>query len=212
MIRVVGIGAGGHAKVVIDILRAMGGYEIVGLLDADKRLWEKEVLGVRVLGGDDLLPKLYEQGIRDAFIGVGSVDNPGVRVGIYEAARKHGFQIVKAVHPRAVVATSTQMGQGATVMAGAVINPSARLGENVIVNTCAVVEHDCVIGDHTHISVNATLAGAVEVRERVHVGAGAIVKQRITVGTGAIIAMGAIVVKDVDAGAIVQGTPAVRVN
>ena len=212
MMRVVGIGAGGHAKVVIDILRLMGGHEIVGLLDADKALWGTDVLGVRVLGDDSFLPQLYEQGIREAFIGVGSVGNPGVRVGVYENARKHGFRIVSAIHPNAVVSTSAQIGEGATVMAGAVINADARLGDNVIVNTGAIVEHDCVIGNHAHISVNATLAGAAKVGERVHVGAGAIVKQCITVGERAVIAMGAVVVNNVEAGATVQGTPAVRVD
>ena len=142
MMRVVGIGAGGHAKVVIDILRLMGGYEIVGLLDADKELWGTDVLGVRVMGDDSRLPQLYEQGVRDAFIGVGTVGDTQPRMRLYETARKQGFQIVRAIHPRAVVAPSAKIGEGLTVMAGAVINPDACLGDNVIVNTAAVVEHD----------------------------------------------------------------------
>ncbi|TAL10160.1 MAG: serine acetyltransferase, partial [Nitrospirae bacterium] len=142
MTRVVGIGAGGHAKVVIDILRLMGGYEIVGLLDADKELWGTDVLGVKVLGDDGLLPQLYEQGIRDAFIGVGTVGNTQPRIRLHETARKHGFQIVRAIHPSAVIAKSAEIGDGPTIMAGAVINPDVRLGDNVIVNTGAIVEHD----------------------------------------------------------------------
>ncbi len=208
MIRVVGIGAGGHAKVVIDILRLMGGYEIVGLLDADKELWGTDVLGVRVLGDDSLLPQLHGQGVRDAFIGVGTVGDTKPRVRLYESARKQGFRIIRAVHPRAVVAPSAAIGQGPTVMAGAVINPDARLGDHVIVNTGAVVEHDCVIGDHAHIATGAVLAGTVSVGRGAHVGAGAAVRQGITIGEWAVIGAGAVVVRDVPAGTTVVGVPA----
>lgn len=208
MIRVVGIGAGGHAKVVIDILRLMGGYEIVGLLDADKELWGTDVLGIRVLGDDSLLPQLYEQGIRDAFIGVGTVGDTQPRIRLYESARKQEFRIVRAVHPRAVVALSAAIGEGPTIMAGAVINPDARLGDNVIVNTAAVVEHDCVIGPHAHIATGAVLAGMVTVGQGAHVGAGASVRQGIAIGERAVIGVGAVVVRDVPAGTTVVGVPA----
>ena len=208
MIRVVGIGAGGHAKVVIDILRLMGGYEIVGLLDADKELWGTDVLGVRVLGDDSLLPQLYGQGVHDAFVGVGTVGDTKPRVRLYESARKQGFRIIRAIHPSAVIAKSVEIGQGPTIMAGAVINPDARLGDNVIVNTAAVVEHDCIIGNHVHIATGATLAGMVTVGEGAHIGAEATVRQGITIGERAVIGAGAVVVRDVPAGTTVVGVPA----
>jgi UDP-perosamine 4-acetyltransferase len=208
VIRVVGIGAGGHAKVVIDILRLMGGYEIVGLLDADKALWGTEVLGVRVLGDDSLLPQLHKQGVNDAFVGVGTVGDTQPRIRLYETARRHGFQIVRAVHPRAVVAPSAEIGHGPTIMAGAVINPDARIGDNVIINTRAVVEHDCIIGDHVHIATGAVLSGTVIVGQGAHVGAGASVRQGITIGERAVIGAGAVVVRNVPAGATVVGVPA----
>jgi UDP-perosamine 4-acetyltransferase len=208
MIRVVGIGAGGHAKVVIDILRLMGEYEIVGLLDADKGLWRTQVMGIPVLGDDSLLPQLYDQGVRDAFVGVGTVGDTQPRARLYDAALKQGYRMVRAIHPRAVIAPSVEIGHGPTVMAGAVINPDARLGDNVIVNTCAVVEHDCLIGHHAHIATGATLAGMVTVGPGAHVGAGASVRQGITIGERAVIGAGAVVVRDVPAGTTVVGVPA----
>jgi UDP-perosamine 4-acetyltransferase len=210
MIRVIGIGAGGHAKVVIDILHLMGGYEIVWFLDAEKKLWGAKVtgMGITVLGGDSKLPELYEQGIRDAFIGVGTVGDTQPRIRLYETVRKHGFQIVRAIHPSAVIAKSVEIGRGPTIMAGAVINPDARLGDNVIVNTGAIVEHDCVIGDHAHIATGAVLAGMVTVGQGAHVGAGASVRQGITIGEHAVIGAGAVVVRDVQAGTTVVGVPA----
>lgn len=208
MKQVIGLGAGGHAKVVIEILRLMGGCEVAGLLDPKEGLWGTRVLGVPVLGDDSQLPRLYDQGIRHAFIGLGSIGDTRARERLYEAARAHGFHIISAFHPQAVVSASAEIGDGPAVMAAAVINAAAKLGNNVIVNTGAIVEHDCIIGDHCHIATGARLASTVRLDARVHIGAGATVRQSITIGEGAIVGAGAVVVKDVPARTLVTGVPA----
>ena len=206
--RVIGLGAGGHAKVVIEILRLIGGYEFVGLLDPKQDIWGTEVLGVSVLGDDSLLPELYDQGVRYAFIGLGSVGDTRPRGQLYEKACHQGFQIVQAIHPQAIIAPSVEIGHGPTIMAGAVINAAARLGDNVIVNTGAIIEHDCIIGDHVHIATGARLASTVRVGKGAHVGVGASVRQCICIGRDAIVGAGAVVVNDVPDNVVVAGVPA----
>jgi len=208
MIGVIGIGAGGHARVVIEILRLMGGYDLAGLLDPRPELQGAQVLGVPVLGDDSLLPGLYVQGVHHAFIGLGGTGDTRPRRRLYELARGLGFEIVAAIHPQAVLSPSAQIGRGPTVMAGAVINAAARLGENVIVNSGAIVEHDCVIGDHVHIASGARLASTVHVGDGAHIGLGACVRQCVRIGAGAIVGAGAVVVKDVPDNAVVVGVPA----
>ena len=208
MIRVVGLGAGGHAKVVIEILRLMGGYELVGLLDPKRELWGTGILGIRVLGDDDLLPKLYNQGVRHAFIGLGTTGDTRARRRLYEKAHRQGFQIVQAIHPQAVIGPSVEIGHGPTIMAGAVINAAVRLGDNVIVNTGAIIEHDCVIGDHVHIATGARLASTVYVGEGAHIGLSASIRQCIHIGRNAIVGAGAVVVDDVPDSVVVVGVPA----
>ncbi|MCI0577570.1 MAG: acetyltransferase [Chloroflexi bacterium] len=205
---VVGLGAGGHAKVVIEILRLMGGYKLAGLLDPRPELWGSEILGVPVLGNDDLLATLPGEGIRHAFIGLGTAGNTQPRWRLYEKARRHGLEIVSAVDPRAVVAPSAQLGYGPTIMAGAIINAAAWLGDNVIVNTGAIVEHDCIIGHHVHIATGARLAGAVSVGNNSHIGVGATIRQEIRIGENVVVGAGAVVVKDVPDGVVVAGVPA----
>jgi sugar O-acyltransferase (sialic acid O-acetyltransferase NeuD family) len=212
LVKVVGIGAGGHAKVVIDILNLMKGYELVGLLDLDQSLWETTVMGVSVLGDDSLLPQLQRDGVGLAFIGVGSAADTGPRKRIYQDATATGFKIVDAIHPNAVIALSAVIGDGATVMAGTIINPGAKLGNNVIINTGSVVEHDCTIGDHAHIATGARLAGTVSVGSGAHIGAGAVVRQSINIGERAIVGAGAVVVKDVEPDTTVVGVPAKTLN
>jgi UDP-perosamine 4-acetyltransferase len=207
-VRVIGLGAGGHAKVVLETLAAMGGYEIVGLLDPSRELAGASVHGVPVLGDDELLGRQYDGGVSHAFIGLGGSGDTGPRRRLYELARSHGFQIVSAVHPRAVVSPSARIGAGATILAAAVVNADATLGDDVIVNTGALVEHDCRIGDHVHVASGARLASGVTVDAGAHVGLGASVIQGLHVGAGSIVGAGAAVVRDVEPGVVVAGVPA----
>lgn len=205
---VIGLGAGGHARVVIDILRIAGQYEVVGLLDQDPGLRGTSVLGVPILGGDEEIPELKARGIEQFFIGVGSTSLLEPRQRLYGLAVRLGMKAVAAIHPRSVVSSDAFLGPGPTIMALAVINPGARLGENVIVNTGAIVEHDCIIGNHVHIATAATLAGTVVVGDGTHIGAGAVVRQGIRIGSRALVGAGAVVIRDVADGETVVGNPA----
>jgi len=212
MHQAVGIGAGGHAKVLIDILTLSGQVTIVGLTDRDPSLWQTKVSGIPVLGDDGILPALLEQGTVHAFIGVGSIGRPNIRRSIYEHLNDLGFSLLPVVHSSAVIASTAVIGQGPMIMAGAIINPDARLGDNVIVNTGAIVEHDCCVESHVHISPGATLASTVYVGAGAHIGAGATIRQCIRIGTEAVVGAGAVVVKDVPPGATVVGVPAAPIK
>jgi sugar O-acyltransferase (sialic acid O-acetyltransferase NeuD family) len=207
-VRVIGLGAGGHAKVVIEILRSYESYELVGLLDPKPELRGKSVLGVPVLGDDGLLPALKGGGVGHFFVGLGGVGDTRPRRRLFELALRHGMKPVDAIHPQAIISPSAVLGEGVTIMPGAVVNAGARLGANVIVNTGAIVEHDCVIGDHVHIATGARLASTVHVGDGAHIGAGATVLQCVRVGESALVGAGAVVIGDVSPGTTVAGCPA----
>jgi UDP-perosamine 4-acetyltransferase len=207
-VRVLGIGAGGHAAVMIETVRAVGGYEIAGLTDPRRELWGSAVLGVPVLGDDDELALQYDQAVSHAFIGLGGASDTNPRRRLFELARSTGFEIVTLVHPRAIVSPSAGLGNGTAVLAAAVVNTNAKLGENVLVNTGAIVEHDCLLDDHVHVAIGARVASGVRVEAGAHVGAGATVLQGLTVGVGAVVGAGAVVTHDVEAASVVAGVPA----
>lgn len=211
-ILVLGVGAGGHAKVVLEILAAEGGYEVIGLLDADPERAGTHMCGTTVLGGDELLERQYDGGVSHAFIGLGGAADTRPRWRLYEKVRSVGFDVVSALHPSAVVSPSARIGLGATIAAGAVVGPDATLGENVIVNTGALVDHDGRVGDHVHVAIGARLASGVVLEEGVHIGAGATVLQGRRIGRGAVVGAGAVVVRDVDPGVVVVGVPAAELR
>ena len=200
--RCVILGAGGHAKVLIDCILARDEAEIVAALDPDTSTWGKQVLGVPVAGGDDLLPEMAKQGVTHFVVAVGGIQ------AVFERAAAAGLSPLTVVHPSAVVSRFAELGCGCQILPGAIVNAGARLGVNVIVNSGAIVEHDCIVGDHAHIATGARLASTVDVGALAHIGAGATIRQSITIGATAVVGAGAVVVSKVREGATVVGVPA----
>ena len=206
--KIVGLGAGGHAKVVLEILRRHDRYKIIGMLDENPELHDKNLLGIPVLGSDNLLPELSANGINHFFVGLGSTGDNQPRCQLFEKAIKLGMKPVSAIHWTAIISPSAKIGTGATIMAYAVINSSVVIGVNNIINTGAIVEHDCTLGDHVHVASGATLTSTVQVGSMAHIGAGATVRQLINIGDDAVVGAGSVVVKDVLPGTTVVGVPA----
>jgi len=208
MIQVIGLGAGGHAKVIIELIKSLDKYQVVGLLDSDSELWKKEIEGIPVIGGDDHLTEVFSMGVQHAFIGLGSVGDTNPRKRLFKKAKKNGFQVIDVIHPQSIVSPSVELDEGIAIMAGAVINTGSILGKNVLINSGALVEHDCWVGSHVHVATGAHIAGGVKLEDGVHVGIGASILQKVCVGKNAIIGAGSVVLKDISEGEVVIGVPA----
>lgn len=197
------IGAGGHAKVVIEALR-QARKNVVGVVDTDGAKHGKDVLGVKLLGDESMVLGLDPGDIQLAN-GLGPIEQ---RRAIFERFGDKEFRFVTVRHPSAVIADSAIVGEGAQIMAGAVVQPDAALGDNVLVNTGASVDHDCDIGHHAHVAPGATLAGGVRVGDGSLIGAGATILEKVRIGAACIVGAGAAVVGDVADGTTVVGVPA----
>jgi len=208
MRRVIGIGAGGHVKILVEVLREAGGYDLVGFTDQRPELRGTRLLGFPILGDDSLLPAIRAEGVVAAFIGVGATRDVSVRKKLFGLATGCGFEMITLVHPRAYVAPSARLGRGIAVLPGAVVNTDVVLGDNVTVYSGAIVEHDSVIGDHVHLSPGVHIAGGVRIEAEAFVGIGASIIQGIRIGVGAVIGAGAAVIRDVPAGSTAVGVPA----
>ena len=206
--RIVGVGAGTHAKSVLEAIRSAGAFDVAALVDDDPARNGASVLGVPVLAGEDALARLRGDGVRHAFVGVGGTRDSGPRRRVFERLREAGFELPAIVHGAASVSPWARLGNGVQVLAAAVVNAEAEIGDGAIVNTGAIVEHDCRIGEHAHVAPGARLAGLVSVGAGAHVGIGAVVIEGVRIGAGALVAAGAVVVRDVTDGERVAGVPA----
>jgi UDP-perosamine 4-acetyltransferase len=205
---IIGLGAGGHAKGLIEIIRLSHSLPLAGLLDARRELWGKDILGLTILGGDSLLDSLIESEVGFFFVGVGSRGDSRPRQRLFDWAMARGIQPVQAIHPRAIVSTEARLSPGVQIFAGAIVNAGAQLDIHAIINSGAIVEHDCLIGPHAHVATGARLAGFVRVGAGAHIGIGATIREGISIGAGTIVGAGSVVVTDVPPMATVAGVPA----
>ncbi len=205
--KVVIIGAGGHAKVIADIVKKSGD-ELVGFLDDNESIQgsivcdDKQVLGTT---NEEFVSKYI-----DCFfiIGIGSNN---VRKVISE--RYHNLKWYIAIHPSAVIANDVVIGEGSVIMAGAVINSGTMIGKHCIINTCSSLDHDNVLGDYVHISIGAHLAGTVMIGECTWICSGATVINNITINKNNIIGAGAVVINDInDINGTYVGIPAKKIK
>jgi sugar O-acyltransferase (sialic acid O-acetyltransferase NeuD family) len=207
---VVIIGAGGHAKVLLEILR-LRGSEILGFTDLDPRRAGQRIHGLTILGGDASV--LCHDPRKVLLVnGVGSTGTMDARKEVFERFMNQGYDFASVIHPGAIISSTSELGTGVQVLAGAVIQVDARISFNCIVNTGAIVEHDCQIDAHVHLAPGVTLSGGVVVGEETHIGTGATIVQGVVVGRRCTVAAGAVVLANVNDGTKVAGIPAKEIK
>lgn len=200
--KVVIIGAGGHAKVIADIIEKSGD-EIIGFLD-DKI--EKNTIIIKdykVIGD---LNNRFSLAIANEdyefIIAIG--DNKKRK----EISTSPNLKFYTAIHPSAQIGINVEIEEGTVIMANVCINSSSRVGKHCIINTGAIIEHDNIIENYVHISPNATLGGTVKVEELTHIGIGATVKNNVTICKNCTVGAGAVVVKNIIEEGTYIGVPA----
>ncbi len=197
-------GAGGHARVVIDMIReGRRDLHIVAIVDdGDDR--PQEVMGIPVVGDADRLSEFRNRGVDMAALGIGAVTHNALRAQLFERLKDQGFRLPNLIHPRASVEPSVRMGRGNQIFAGATISSNVRLGDNVIVNSNAVISHDCHIEDHVHLTPGSLLAGGVDVGPRSVVGMGSTIYLGVEIGADVVITNGNHVLNDVSSEEVIR--------
>ncbi|MQC26457.1 MAG: hypothetical protein DWG76_03290 [Chloroflexi bacterium] len=197
-------GGGGHGKAVIELIQAVGGFTVIGVVD-DGLKPGSFVLGVPVLGdGGRALPALKEAGCKLAINAVGGIGAVSSRIQVFEALERARFQSPALVHPSAIIEPSARLSPGVQVFPLAYVGSEAQVGRGVIINTGAIVSHDCVLAEYVNLSPGAILAGGVQVAEDTLVGMGVTVNLNVSIGARARIGNSATVKTDVPAGGIVR--------
>lgn len=197
--RLIVLGAGGHAKVVVSTV-IEAGIKIEGIYDDDPGKWGKSILDIPIKGPFSMI---HESECSNAVIAIG--DNRTRRT----IAEKFSYlRWISIVHPNAYVHSSVHLGGGTVVFAKAVIQPDSVLGEHCIVNTGATIDHDCRIGDYVHVAPGVNLAGEVTLGNGVFCGIGTKVIGGISIGDWTVAGAGSVVVRNLPEYSIAFGVPA----
>jgi len=186
-------GAGGHAKVIIDIIEKEKKHKIAFIIDDRPQIKGSHILGYPIIGGiREFL--LIQQKPSKAIISIGNNQN---RKKIAKLLKKHDIEFPNAIHPRAVIAKEVFISSGTVVMANVAINSCTYIGKHVIINTGANIDHDCNIADYVHIAPGATLCGNINVGEGSLIGAGSTITPNVMIGKNVLIGAGTTIYKNV---------------
>jgi sugar O-acyltransferase (sialic acid O-acetyltransferase NeuD family) len=197
--RILLVGAGGHAKVCIDVIEQEGRFSIGGLVGLPNEVGLR-VLNYPVLGTDADLPALLGD-FAHVLITLGQIKTPEPRMRCFDLLQRRSCNLPVVVSPHAFVSPHARFGPGTIVMHGAVVNAAAVVGHNCIVNSRSLIEHDVVIADHCHIATAAVINGGVSIGVGTFIGSNSVVRQGISIGARCIVGMGQRVLVDCADGA-----------
>ncbi len=207
MDNIVVIGSSGHAKVIIDIVRQEGKFNIVGLLDRLRNVGE-QTFDYPILGQEEDLPKLIKaHALKGVIIAIG--DNfIRSKVVTRITGISPDLPFVSTVHPGASIATDVTLGEGTVVMAGVSINPCSSIGRFCILNTHCSLDHDSVLADFASLAPGVTTGGNCRIGQHSAISIGAVLVHGITIGEHTVVGAGSLVMKSMDSFVVAYGTPA----
>ena len=189
---VIVIGAGGHARVIADIIKKSGD-KIVGFLDDNADMQGNTIFDGKIVLGDTSEESVKKYSDCYFIIGIGSN-----RVRKIISEKYSNLKWYTAIHPNAIIGTDVFVGDGTVIMAGVVINTGTSIGKHCIINTCSSLDHDNILEDYVHISPGSHLAGTVKISEGTWICAGVTVINNITIAKNNIIGAGATVIKSIE--------------
>jgi len=196
-------GGGGHSKMVIDLLRGSHSFNIVGIVD-DGRPAGDNVMGIPILGGKEILSKLYSQGIRLLINAVAGISNIATRIKIFQLVAEAGYTFPTIIHRTAFLEPGARLSAGVQVFANAYVGSEVKVGFGTIISTGVIISHDCVLGDYVVITPGSILAGEVEVGAGTLIGMGTTVNLGVKIGEGVRIGNSATIKQDVPSGSVIR--------
>ena len=181
------IGGGGHCISVIDVIENDNKFNILGIIDSNIK--KNNVLGYKILGGDNLIPELVNENTY-FLITVGQIKSYSSRKKIAKILIENKAKLATIISSIAYVSKHATIGEGSVIMNGAVVNAKSTIGKNCIINTKSNVEHGVSIGDFCHLSTCAVINGDSVIGSGTFIGSNATISNEISIKENSIISAG----------------------
>lgn len=204
--RVLIVGARGHARSVVDVIKAENRYRIAGLIDSFQ-MPGTVCFGCKIMGGEKDVPGICDElEVRHIFIAIG--DN-FQRWSMAQRLRKEisGVCLISTVHPTAVVGSDVGIGEGTVIMPRVVIAGGSKIAEGCLVNTGALLDHEGRMEAWSSLAPGVVTGGHLCLGERSAVGLGACIREKISVGHDTVVGMGSVVTRDIPDNVVAYGAP-----
>ncbi|WP_214798315.1 MULTISPECIES: acetyltransferase [unclassified Exiguobacterium] len=205
MNKLVILGSGGHASVLVDILRES--ETIVGYVDVKPA---ECFHGIPYIGTDEELITHYPPSSVKLVNGIGSIGSLKQRHNLFSYFKEVGYTFEKVIHPSAIISNEVIVEEGVQVLAGAILQCHSHISANSIVNSGSIVEHDTYIEESVHVSPRVVIGGNCRIGKLSHIGIGSTIIQGICIGTESLIGAGSVVVRNLEGNSRVMGVPAKR--
>jgi len=199
------IGAGGHAKEVLDILtRLRPNEDFIFYDDVNENLcllFNK----FKIIKTIEEAELLFTKDPRFV-LGIGGPLN---RMKLAEKFKNAGGTITSVISPTAIIGNyDVILGKALNIMHHVFISNSVKIGDGSLINAGAKIHHDTKIGNFCEISPGTIICGGVQIEDLVFIGAGAVLIPKVKIGSNSIIGAGSVVINDIPKNSVAVGVPA----
>ena len=200
-------GVGGCGRGIMPLLRNQSAGQQCECVFVDDGNAAPKINGQRVMSLADFVADPRPKAIAIA------IADPFIRRKIALRCEVLGVGFLAITGTPMVKMDDVEIGEGAILSPFVTITSNVRIGKHFHGNLYSYVEHDCVIGDYVTFAPSVRCNGNIDIGDLAYIGAGAIIKQGkngapLRIGAGAVIGMGAVVTRNVPAGATMVGNPA----
>lgn len=203
---------GGNGWEALDVVMAINRikrtWNLIGFIDDDPKTWGKELCGIKVLGGREILRKAL-----DAFVlaVVGNANNYLKRREIIDGLKIHKSRLATIIHPSASISNAAKIGYNTLLMAHTVVSCETQIGNHCIVLPNTIVSHNSTVMDYCCIGSNVSVSGYVTICENCYIGSGTSIRDHVTIGSKTLVGLGSNVISGIDSDCVVVGNPARKI-
>jgi len=127
----------------------------------------------------------------------------------YEQAKEANYTLASYVCSKSTTWPDLTVGDNCFILEDQTIQPTCIIGNNVMLWSGNHIGHGTKIGDHTYLASHVVLSGHSKIGMRCFFGVNATLRDFLTIGDDCFIAMDASISRDMEAGSVALGSPAV---